>query len=241
MDLSFFSILGFAFIPVATSILGAIVATFRPPGPIVRSFIQHLAAGVVFSVVAVELLPDIVSESGRAALFEVAVGFSLGVASMLGMRYFSHTLERNGDKRPLGILFGVGVDVLLDGFLISISFAAGGGAGLLLTLALAVEMLSLGLAVAVALGKSGEQRTVIIISTSLLFLLIVVGAGIGTVILQYIPPAVIETVLSFGLAALLFLVTEELLVEAHEEPESPAATGMFFAGFLLFLLLGMFE
>jgi ZIP family zinc transporter len=46
-------------------------------------------------------------------------------------------------------------------------------------------------------------------------------------------------VLSFGLAALMFLVTEELLVEAHEEPETPLSPAMFFVGFLLFLIVGM--
>jgi ZIP family zinc transporter len=41
-------------------------------------------------------------------------------------------------------------------------------------------------------------------------------------------------------AALLYLVTEELLVEAHEVAETPWAAAMFFAGFLLFLVLGLF-
>lgn len=49
----------------------------------------------------------------------------------------------------------------------------------------------------------------------------------------------LEIALSFGLAALLFLVTEELLVEAHEVQETPLSTATFFAGFLLFLMLGM--
>jgi len=49
----------------------------------------------------------------------------------------------------------------------------------------------------------------------------------------------VELILSFGLAALLYLVTEELLVEAHEEKETPVATLMFFVGFLGFLVIGM--
>ena len=49
----------------------------------------------------------------------------------------------------------------------------------------------------------------------------------------------LEIVLSFGLAALLFLVTEGLLTEAHEETEIPLLTLSFFVGFLLFLLLGI--
>lgn len=47
-----------------------------------------------------------------------------------------------------------------------------------------------------------------------------------------------DRLLAFGLIALLYLVTEELLVEAHEGgKETPFATAMFFAGFLLLLLL----
>ncbi|MFX5622654.1 transporter, partial [Acinetobacter baumannii] len=41
----------------------------------------------------------------------------------------------------------------------------------------------------------------------------------------------------FGLMALLYLVTEELLVEAHEKPDSPFISAMFFAGFLGLMLL----
>ena len=45
--------------------------------------------------------------------------------------------------------------------------------------------------------------------------------------------------LAFGVAALLYLVTEELLVEAHETEDTPLATATFFAGFLALLLLEM--
>jgi len=237
LEYSFANILAFALIPFGTAILGAAVAAFRPPNPIARSYIQHLAAGVVFSVVAVELLPDIVRE--QAAWIEVAVGFSLGVICMLALRSLSHKLEVGGDERPLGILVGVGIDIFLDGLLISISFAAGSKAGTLLTIALALELLTLGLAVAVALGKNEKKAWRVIGGTALLFLLVILGAGLGALVIRFISPSVLEILLSFGLAALLYLVTEELMVEAHKNPETPAATGMFFAGFLVFLLLGM--
>jgi len=47
--------------------------------------------------------------------------------------------------------------------------------------------------------------------------------------------------LFFGCAALLFLVTEELLIDAHEAAGTAVTTTMFFVGFLIFLLLGMLE
>jgi ZIP family zinc transporter len=239
MENSFLSVISFAFIPMIAAVIGAVIATFRPPTPIVRSYIQHTAGGVVFSVVAVDLLPDIIRQHTLAAQVEVAIGFALGVCAMLTLRSFSHKLEKQGNERPLGILVGVGIDILLDGFLISISFAAGGREGQLLTFALALELLSLGLAVAVALGKTEKKRVKVIRTTAMLFLLIVIGAGIGALVIPYMSEAVLEVVLSFGLAALMYLVTEELLVEAHKEPETPLATGLFFFGFLVFLLFGM--
>ena len=48
-----------------------------------------------------------------------------------------------------------------------------------------------------------------------------------------------DAVLAFGVAALLYLVTEELLVEAHEVPETALVTSIFFVGFLLLLLIDL--
>ena len=47
------NIIAFALLPAAAAIAGAIIAGFRPPSAKMRSVIQHFAAGVVFSVVAV--------------------------------------------------------------------------------------------------------------------------------------------------------------------------------------------
>lgn len=47
----------------------------------------------------------------------------------------------------------------------------------------------------------------------------------------------LAAVLAFGAAALLYLVTEELLVEAHEATETSVLTAMFFVGFLVIFIL----
>ncbi|REM92600.1 ZIP family metal transporter, partial [Mycobacterium tuberculosis] len=52
---------------------------------------------------------------------------------------------------------------------------------------------------------------------------------------------VLTLVLAFAAAALLWLVVEELLVEAHETPERPWMAVMFFAGFLILYGLGVME
>ncbi|WP_049758920.1 hypothetical protein [Renibacterium salmoninarum] len=59
-----------------------------------------------------------------------------------------------------------------------------------------------------------------------------VGALIALFLLAGAPEAVLAAVLAFGAAALLYLVVEELLVEAHEHKETTVLTALFFVGFL---------
>ncbi|MBC6612400.1 transporter [Hymenobacter sp. BT507] len=231
-------------------IAGAALAVWRAPGPGLRSAILHFAAGVIFSVVAVELLPDIVQ---RHAPYEVALGFGLGIATMLGLRAFTQRLEQRKEVPPAvaagsptpaaplpwGLLLAIGIDILIDGLLLGIGFAAGAKEGTLLAVALTIELLSLGLATAVELRQDGHSKGRAVGIVAGLSLLLLTGAGVGLTVLQGATGNLLEIVLSFGLAALLFLVTEELLIEAHEETETPWLTLAFFVGFLLFLLLGM--
>ncbi|NUR33896.1 MAG: transporter [Gemmatimonadaceae bacterium] len=239
------SVIALAFLPVATTAIGATIAGIRPPGPKVRSAVQHFAAGVVFSVVAVELLPDVTRVHDA---FEIGWTFAAGVALMLLISLLERRLEASEDETRgatrlaganIGQLVGVGVDVLLDGLLIGVAFAAGSKQGIFLTVALSLELLSLGVAIASSLSARGASRLKTIAIPSALSLLLVVGAVLGDTVLRGASDHTLAGVLSFGSAALLYLVTEELLVEAHEAAETPAITAMFFAGFLLFLLLGM--
>ena len=238
LTMSPFLPLAYASVPTATAALGMLVAAYRPPRGRLRSYVQHLAAGVVFSVVAVELLPDIIHKNLPVA---ISVGFTLGVGFMLILKVVGMHLMRagGGEESSASLLASVGVDVFIDGLLIALTFAAGARAGILLKVALALEMLSLGLAVTGTLDSRGYRRGRLMATTMGLFLLLPAGALIGGFAVPLLRGSLLEGVLSFGLAALLFLVTEELLVEAHEEGEIPAATALFFLGFLVFLLLGM--
>lgn len=232
-------ILIFATPPVLATIIGSAIALFLSPGKKMQNFMQHFTAGVVFSVVAVEILPDIIKV--HKPLF-VILGFGLGVATMMVLKTATSKLESkplDSSAFPLAMLMGVCVDILLDGFLIGIGFAAGAKEGVLLASALTLELLSLGIVVSIELSEMIRSKLRILSINAGISSLVFIGAALGSVILSKASDTVIETVLSFGLAALLFLVTEELLVEAHRQPETPASTLAFFLGFLLFLVLGM--
>lgn len=218
----------YTLIPVAAAIIGAAAAVTLRPGPVLVSAIQHFAAGVVFAAAAGEILPDL---KHTGSVWATVIGGALGVAAMLGVR----TLERRM-KGPVGLMAVTGIDVLVDGLVLGIAFAAGAKAGILLTVALTIEVLFLGLTVANELGEGGASKGKVIGSTAGLVLLLPLGALFGGPVAS-LPAPVQGGFLAFGLIALLYLVTEELLVEAHETEDRPWVTAMFFAGFLLLLLL----
>lgn len=228
----------FALVPAVAMVVGGTVAAFWPPTDRFKSYIQHFAAGIVFSALAVEVLPDVMH---RDAPLAVASGFSLGLAVMLAIRRATRgakggTVTAVTRGVPVRLLAVVGVDIFVDGLLIGVVLATGNRAGALVTLALAIELFSLGLAVAAA-GTAGRART--IRTTALLSTSAVLGAAAGSLTVGGLQGRWMEGLLGFAVAALLYLVTEELLVEAHEVPETPLSTAAFFIGFLALMLIDM--
>lgn len=218
----------YTLVPVAAVFLGAVVAVLRKPGPATVSAIQHLAAGVVFAAAAVEILPQIMHTASVPATF---IGGAVGVALMLSIK----GLEDRWTG-PFGLLTAVGFDIFIDGLVLGLAFLAGAKAGLLLTVALTLEVLFLGLTVTEALGGTVRSRAKVVALSVAIAILLPIGAIVAMPVATF-PPAIIAGFLTFGLMALLYLVTEELLVETHEKPDSPMISAMFFIGFLGLLLL----
>ncbi len=139
-------------------------------------------------------------------------------------------------REPLGLILTVGVDVLVNGLLLWIAFAAGAGAAILRTIALTIEVLFLGMTVATELMETiaAQLQSVGIVAPILLTLPLVttLAASVST-----LPGPVLTGCFSFGLMALLYLVTRELLADAHEKPDKPWVAAMFFVGFLLLITL----
>ncbi len=231
----------YVLVPLAALVGGGAIAAFHPPGERARSYTHHLAAGIVFAALTTEILPRMMAGEQRA--FDVVFGFSVGVALMLFVRHFTEAgaarrRKAAGDgESPKSLVAAVGVDLLIDGLLLGIGFALGEQAGMLLTIALATEALFVGLATAAALQAAGGSRRRAVLTTSALALPFAVGAVLGLTLLSGLQGHWLEILLSFAAAALLYLVTEELLREAHEVPETPLSTAMFFVGFLSLFLV----
>jgi ZIP family zinc transporter len=221
-------------IPAVVALGGGILASLWKPTHQTRSLIQHFAAGVVLAALAVELLPEIQREHAPGLV--LAVSFALGSLFMYGLKLWTIRLEHGavteGPATGLstGLLLATFIDVAVDGFIIGAGFAAGGETGTILALGLSVELLFLGL----ALTSDATAGWRIVVISGALGGTVLSFAFIGNMILAGASHAVIGGALAFSAAALLYLVTEELLMEAHTVEERPISTLILFGGFLAF-------
>ena len=221
-------------IPALVALGGGFLASVWKPDHQTRSLIQHFAAGVVLAALAVELLPEISREHAPAAV--LISSFALGSLFMYGLKLWTMRLEARAAVSNVmgglntGLLLATFVDVATDGFIIGAGFAAGGETGTILALGLSVELLFLGL----ALTSEATKGWRIVALSGALGVTVLTAAVMGNTLLTGASHAVIGGTLAFSAAALLYLVTEELLVEAHEVEEKPISTLVLFGGFLAF-------
>ncbi|NLV08300.1 hypothetical protein GOC83_19470 [Haloarcula rubripromontorii] len=230
--------LSYTALAAIAALIGGVIAVYRPPGPQMESNVQHFAAGVVIAAVAAELLPDIHNRAPQI----VVLGFGIGVATMLGIHRLSKTIEKRGVGGQFagaaGLLITIGIDMLIDGVLIGVTFLDNPDTGVIIAVALAIEVLFLGVAGVVALPRElGVGKRLAVPTT--FGALLATGVTVGVLALEGVTGAPIAVILAFGSAALLYLVTEELLVKAGKVPETPVSTTLFFIGFLAIFLLDM--
>lgn len=223
----------FTLIPLAAAVASRVVASFWTPKPEARSYVQHFAAGIVLAAVIGELLSDVVSRQEH--VLAAVVGFASGLVIMLGIKLASHA-GVGGHGGGSSLVATAGVDTLVDGFVIGLGFVVGGGTGALLAVALAIELFFLGLSASASVGSSSQRRLAV---GSALGLLVVVGSAAGVVLLGGASAAMVTAVLAFGSIALLYLVTEELLVGVRDVPETPWHTLVLFSGFILVFAIEM--
>ena len=237
MPESIFTIGPYILLASGAGLLGGLIALFWNPTPKSRSAIQHFAAGAVLAAVASNVIPE-AEQFGTIA--GILSGLAAGGLMMIGLKWVVLRFEReekNRHQMPIGLAAAAAVDTLLDGALIGAGFLANAQLGTILTIALAIELFFLTLSVGVEFrkGKSKPWRALAV--TSGIAILLLVGAVGASILLEGASEEMLAIVLTFGAAALIYLIAEELLVETIEAEESLFSTATLFAGFLLLLAL----
>jgi zinc transporter, ZIP family len=215
-------------VPIVFLLLGNALSFFYQPKGSFLSGFHHFTAGIVFAAVALELIPSLLLLNQK---WWIVAGFSFGVASMLIVK---EVLEH------AAFILAIAVDLWVDGLLVAIGFSVGLQGGVILLLGLTLETFSLGVSLSsVLLNKKHWTKHRVFATCLGLGLVIAMGFFMGKGIMQVFAPGWIAFVLGFGVSALLYLVTEELLVEAHLLEDTPLATAMFFIGFLIPLWMSL--
>lgn len=220
-------------VPTAAFPVGAVLAWRYNVPESLRAGTQHFAVGSVVAAIAVDLIPLLQGHSEVA----VTVGIALGAAVSLALGRTNEADERRPSRAlHLALLVTTGIDVLFDGLLLGVG-STHSHIGLTLALALGLENLPLGLAVAAHLRyrhPPGRWKLAVaggltaVLPAGLLF-----GAEVG----GHLQGVLFTGLVAFGAAALLFLATEQLIVEAHTMKHSTWSNLALFFGFWLIILL----
>jgi zinc transporter, ZIP family len=233
--------LPYILLATGAGLLGSVIALFWNPDVRIRSAIQHFAAGAVLAAVAANVVPEV---ERMGTLPGVVAGFVTGGIVMIGLKWLVVRFENQGRQKkkvPAGIAAAAAVDTLIDGALISAGFSANAQLGFLLAIALALELLFLTLSVGVEFREGKFKWWQSLAITGGIALLLSVGAFTAGFLLADASGATLAVVLSFGAAALIYLIAEELLVENVQAEESLFSTVTLFVGFLALLILKLLE
>lgn len=118
---------------------------------------------------------------------------------------------------PWSFLVAVVVDSFLDGFLIGITGLAGPSTTTIMAASLSVEMSFVGLTLATACyGMPWQQSMPASLAGPLTLVLGTVLGNLLSIVVEG-NPSLLAGIMGFGTSALLFMVAEELLLEAHED------------------------
>jgi len=157
----------------------------------------------------------------------------------------THLLEKeekeDPGKIPIGLIVAVWINGAIDGALIGVAFCGSGTAGLITSIALGIEQGLLGTTTTKSLTKKFSSLKTFIISVLLVMPIPICGLIAGK-FLNGLSGAAFALINAFGLSGLLYLVTEELLIEAHEDDETDKwyVSIHTFIGFLIVIVLHEF-
>lgn len=219
-------------------VLGGLLGSRLRPGKRFRAVVAHLVGGLVLGIAAADLMPA-ASDSGHP--LALAIGFCLGFSLLLVINAVLEDPDDNSvQSRPrpmLLLMLPFLIDSLIDGLVVGISSKAAEQQWVI-PVAVALEMGLATLGLGTLLGR-GAGRWRSRVSGALMAVTYVIGLSVSLVITNGLQGPALTGTLAFGTAALIYLVVEEVMKEAHarEEDDSGVVNVAFFIGLLCIWLL----
>lgn len=237
------TVVALALLPAAGIFLGGVLAEVFKPSPVAISLALHAAVGLLFGIIAMELVPE---------ASEVLSGWALGGAFILGGvlylaaeavagRLAGGSEGRNGgagSKRMWLIYAAVMVDLVSDGIIVGSGSAVAVALALKLALGQVLADIPEGYATASALQANRVPRGTRLLMMASFAVPVLIAAVFSNLVLRNL-----DGVWRFGaLAAIAGLLTlaaiEDMIGEAHENgPDQRSAALAVVGGFALFVFV----
>jgi ZIP family zinc transporter len=220
-------------IGASTLLLGALVAFATDLPSRIRGLILAFGAGALIGAVAYELFDEAVEVAMGGTI--VLVGFALGaIVFYLG----SVAIDRMGggdaarepgastgarvssrrDPRTdgLAVVLGTILDGIPESIVLGASLIGGAGVGVPVLVAIAISNVPEGLSATEDLSVAGFSRRRIVGLWLTVVAASTIAAGLGYVVLQAAGPNVTALVDAFAAGAILAMLAESMIPEAHE-------------------------
>ncbi len=258
MDMILWAAGGTSFTFLMTALGAATVLFFRRgiSGVLQRIFLGF-AAGVMIAASVWSLIIPAVEEAqaqGKIGWIPAAGGFVLGVLFLLGLDYLLPHLHP-GSKEPEGphshlkrstlLVFAVTLHNIPEGMSVGLSFALAAQnaedpsaltAAMALALGMGIQNFPEGAAISLPLRQEGVKRGRAFLYGALSGIVEPVF-GILTVLIAGGIAPLMPWLLSFAAGAMMYVVVEELIPEAHLGEHSNTGTLGVMAGFLVMMVL----
>ena len=223
-----------ALLPFAGNFAGAALAETLSPSDAWRNRALHAAVGIVFAVVAVEIMPEALEV---LAGWQIALSFLVGGAVyLLAQTVIASRAEGSG--RMWMIYLAVATDLFGDGLLIGSGSAVAASLGLTLAIGQVLADVPEGAATTITFQANDVPRNKRLLLAVLLVVPVVAGAALSYLTLRDQTEALQLAALVATSGLFAVAVFEDLITEAHEASEdSRTSTAFLLVGFALFTLV----
>lgn len=235
----FLSVLILAILPAFGNLIGGLLADIIHITERSLSVALHFAAGVIFAVVGVELMPEILTgEPVWVTMLAFVAGG--GVMVILDGLWQKVRGRLSGNTGPWMIFTGVAVDLFSDGILIGTSATISLDLGLLVALGQVIADVPEGMATIATFKRRELPRKQRLLLAASFAIPVLLGATLGYWVMRDQPTLLRLSVLALTAGMLLTVVTEQIVPEAHMGGEVRYSALALVSGFGFFTLLAQY-
>jgi ZIP family zinc transporter len=204
---------------IGTGLGGILSSFFNLSNQKTLSFLLAASAGLMISVSLVELIPEAIETAGK---FTAGTGFGAGIIVLFILDMLLPHMHREHDEKgiarlkTIGILIGIGIALhnFPEGFAIGAAYVHETGLGVGIAVLIALHNVPEGMAMAVPLRAGQVPAFTVIFATLVAGLPMALGSIAGA-IFGSISPQILSTSLGFAAGAMMYVVSDELIPDAH--------------------------